>query len=280
MSVTVGLMQGRLSPMTNNLIQSFPWESWENEFIEASQNKFYLIEWTLDEKDLYDNPIMNNEGHKKILLLCKNNLIKINSLTADCMMQKPFWKAEYKNRKELQKDFVNVIISCSRLKLKYIVVPLVDNGSIETKEQEIVLINFLLANLEFINKCKIKIIFESDFKPSRLEEFINKLSSPTFGINYDMGNSASLGYNVNDEFIAYGDRIYNVHVKDRLLKGKTVFLGNGNVNFDKVFKCLKSIEYKGDLILQTARAKNNDHLKILNIFKDFVTNFVIKYELN
>ena len=44
----------------------------------------------------------------------------------------------------------------------------------------------------------------------------------------DIGNSASLGLNPLDEFEAFGDRILNVHVKDRVLGGTTVPLGLGN----------------------------------------------------
>ena len=28
----IGFIQGRLSPITNNRIQQFPWDSWQNEF--------------------------------------------------------------------------------------------------------------------------------------------------------------------------------------------------------------------------------------------------------
>ena len=33
----IGFMQGRLSEIVNNKIQCFPWENWENEFVEASK---------------------------------------------------------------------------------------------------------------------------------------------------------------------------------------------------------------------------------------------------
>ena len=35
-------------------------------------------------------------------------------------------------------------------------------------------------------------------------------------VNYDSGNSASLGYDPTDEFAAYGERVGSVHIKDRV----------------------------------------------------------------
>ena len=64
MSIKIGFMQGRLSPLNNNLIQSFPWSNWENEFIDGSLNKYNVIEWTLDHNNLYENPIMKTKIDK------------------------------------------------------------------------------------------------------------------------------------------------------------------------------------------------------------------------
>ena len=51
------------------------------------------MEWTLDAKDLYKNPIMSKEGRKKISYLSKKFNLFIPSLTGDCFMQEPFWKS-------------------------------------------------------------------------------------------------------------------------------------------------------------------------------------------
>ena len=61
----------------------------------------------------------------------------------------------------------------------------------------------------------------------------------SFGINYDTGNSASLGWDVEEEFANYFDRIYNIHIKDRTLGGTTVDLGTGDVNFQNFLIYLK-----------------------------------------
>ena len=72
-------------------------------------------------------------------------------------------------------------------------------------------------------------------------------------LNYDMGNSASLGYDPKEEIDILSKYIVNVHIKDRKLAGDTVPLGKGSVDFNSVLQNLKKINYKGDLILKYAR---------------------------
>jgi hexulose-6-phosphate isomerase len=79
-------------------------------------------------------------------------------------------------------------------------------------------------------------------------------------VNYDSGNSASLGYSPANEFAAYGDRIGSVHIKDRVLNGGTVPLGTGNTDFAALFSCLEKIEYRGDFTLQVARGTPGDEV--------------------
>ena len=72
-------------------------------------------------------------------------------------------------------------------------------------------------------------------------------------VNYDSGNSASLGYCPCEEFAAYGNRIGSVHIKDRIRGGGTVPLGEGDTDLPAVFDGLHRIGYGGDYILQVAR---------------------------
>jgi hexulose-6-phosphate isomerase len=105
--------------------------------------------------------------------------------------------------------------------------------------------------------------FESDFPPAELVRLLNRLPCDTFGVNYDTGNSAARGYTPEEEFSAYGPRIFNVHIKDRILGGTTVPLGTGDADFLTVFRLLRAIAYSGNLIMQTARASDNNHAGVL-----------------
>jgi L-ribulose-5-phosphate 3-epimerase len=271
MKFSYGIMQGRLSKRVGNKIQAFPEKNWRSEFSKAKALGLKSIEWTLDYKNLKNNPILSKQGQSQIKKLSKKNLIKVNSLTGDCFMQNPFWKK--KNNQKLLEDLIKIIHSCKIIGIKYIVVPLVDNGSINNRKDEKNLLNSCKYILRYLKDSNLKIVFESDFSPKKLKKFIMKFDKRFFGINYDVGNSAGLNYKIDDEFKLYGNYIYNVHIKDRIKYGKTVRLGSGNANFLKLFKNLKKIKYNRELILQTARSKNDQDIEEIKINLDYLKKF-------
>ena len=275
MTNRIGFMQGRLSPIVDNKIQSFPWGNWKNEIVEAKQNGLSLMEWTLDQVKLNENPLMTHQGKVEIIKLCDQLDFSIPSLTGDCFMQAPFWKAvNVSEQTQLEKTFLEIAEACSAVGIKKIVVPLVDNGSIQQPEQESVLVDFCTMNEVYFRKLGLKIVFESDFPPIKLKKLMDRLESNTFGINYDIGNSAALGFKPEDEFLEIGNRILNVHVKDRVLNGATVPLGEGNADFPEVFKLLRDYGYHSDYILQTARATDENHVSRLLAYKNLILTWI------
>jgi L-ribulose-5-phosphate 3-epimerase len=259
----IGLMQGRLSEMIDGKIQSFPWNSWQEEFAIAATARFELIEWTLDWMKLDENPLMLSTGQQCIRSLAARYGVQVQSLTGDCFMQAPFWKAEEPNRRALLHEFERILDSCTAVGIRYVVVPLVDNGSLENLEQRESLREGILRLVPWLEAHGVEILFESDLGPLNLADFINSFPDRSFGINYDIGNSASLGFDPATEIRTYGARIRNVHVKDRLRGGTTVPLGEGAGNLPIVFCELARKHYAGDFILQTARAADGDHLGAL-----------------
>lgn len=264
----IGFMQGRLSAIVDGRIQSFPWTSWQDEFEQGARLGFGLMEWTLDQERLYENPLLTKAGQAEIRSLRQRYQFEIASLTGDCFMQAPFWKVQGAEREALEQDFVAIAKSCAAVGISMLVIPLVDKGSLDNPEQEEVLVAYLQRQAGFLADNGLRVIFESDFQPPELARFIGRLDPGLFGINYDMGNSASLGFNPSEEIAAYGSRIVNVHIKDRVLNGTTVPLGTGNADFKAVFAALASVGYAGNYILQTARAADGDHAGALCRYRD------------
>lgn len=276
MSSRIGFMQGRLSPMVGGRIQAFPWENWPVEFERASECGISLMEWTLDQDRLYENPLLTIEGQAEIRALCEAHGISVISLTGDCFMQAPFWKTSEEKACDLKADFLAIVDACDAVDIGLIVVPLVDNGRLDNLEQEDLLIDFLQEKSAYFASRNVRIIFESDFAPAELARFIDRLDPALFGINYDIGNSAALGFLPEEEFGAYGVRVINVHVKDRVLGGTTVPLGTGNAKFATVFTELAKLDYRGKFILQTARATDNSHADTLCRYRDMTNNWILQ----
>jgi hexulose-6-phosphate isomerase len=270
----IGFMQGRLSPIVNGQIQAFPTSCWQEEFRTAQGRNFGLMEWTLDQDKLYENPLLTAAGQAEIRELSKTHGLAISSLTGDCFMQSPFWKAQGDTAASLLRDFRAVAAACASVGISMMVVPLVDNGRLENRIQEDILVDTLKNESTFLSSIGIKVVFESDFGPAELVRFIGRLDPVLFGVNYDIGNSAGLGMNPCDEIAAYGDRILNVHIKDRLLAGTTVPLGTGNADFDAVFAALGRADYKGVYILQTARAADGQHAAVLCRYRDMAVEWL------
>ena len=273
----IGFMQGRLSPLVEGRIQAFPWNHWEEEFEQAQKINIHLMEWTLDQERLYENPLLTRNGQSQIRALCNEHKMSIPSLTGDCFMQAPLWKVNGAERIELERDFIEIAKACASVGITIIVLPLVDNGRFEDLKQEDALVHFLEKQSDFLSSNRLKVVFESDYAPQELARFIQRLNPSLFGVNYDIGNSAALGFSPKEEFEAYGNRVINVHIKDRMLGGTTVPLGAGSANFEAVFTALKIINYKGNFILQTARATDENHLDKLSNYRDMALDWLKRH---
>jgi L-ribulose-5-phosphate 3-epimerase len=273
----IGFMQGRLSPLVGGKIQAFPASCWQEEFRTAQKLGFELMEWTLDQDKLYDNPLLTAAGRAEILELQSTCGVTVLSLTGDCFMQSPFWKAKGSEVTSLLQDFRAVAKACAAVGIVMMVVPLVDNGRLETRLQEDCLVDTLTSESAFLSSLGVKVVFESDYEPAELARFIARLEPALFGVNYDIGNSAALGMQPALEIAAYGDRILNVHIKDRMPGGTTVPLGTGNADFDTVFSALGRIGYAGKYILQTARATDDRHAEVLSGYRDMAVNWLARH---
>jgi L-ribulose-5-phosphate 3-epimerase len=267
-------MQGRLSAMVDGKIQAFPWEEWREEFSRANALGLTRIEWTIDQDRLRENPLNTAAGQKEIIELAHRNGLKTASLTGDCFMQAPFWKADGETQKSLVADLDLVIASCGTLGIEFVVIPLVDNGRIESATQTETLLRVLLDRTASLSKQGVKIVFESDLPPAPLAQFIFKFPREVFGINYDIGNSAALEYDSAEEISAYAPRILNVHVKDRLRGGTTVPLGTGAADLAKAIRLIEQSGYRGQYILQTARAADGDHAGVLAKYSDMTVRWI------
>ena len=271
MQSPIGFIQGRLSPVKNNRIQSFPWDEWQSEFLKASKIQLNLIEWTIDSEKFSENPLLTQEGSKEIISLCAKYNIRIPSVTCDYLMENAIWKSD---ANYIRKGVISILEGMAKVGAKVLVVPLVDNSSLKNASSVQLVKNFFIELIPALDKTKVVVAFESDLRPKNLLEFIGMFDKKYFGINYDIGNSASLGFDPTEEFKVYGSRVINVHIKDRKLGGTTVPLGEGNADFSKVFYLLNEVNYKGNLIMQTARSKEGKHEEVLANYKKIVENWL------
>ena len=242
-----GIMQGRLSAQTELGYQAFPWETWEDEFVSATDRGLEHIEWVLDSWRLDENPILS--GTAGVIERTTETGVKVVSVCADYLMDRPLDASDSGSWLVLS----HLADAMQELGAQWLVVPCVDQSSLRTPSS---LARFASAADHLGDELAgtgIRVSLESDLGPAEFAALLTKLDPEIFGVNYDIGNSAHLGYSPAEEFDAYGDRISLVHIKDRLFEGGSVPLGRGNADIPGVIERLQAMTFNGPVTMQAFR---------------------------
>lgn len=251
----LAVMQGRLVPPEGGHFQSFPRKRWRDEFALAAQAGLNAIEWIFDVYGEDVNPLTNDAGVDEIHALSATTGVAVRSLCADYFMDRPFLRTTDSERDELIHKMNWLLSRCSIMGIGRIVIPFVDKSRIESADEELQALSILQSLLPAAEKNSVELHLETSLAPGPFAAFLERCAHPLLHVNYDSGNSSSLGYEVNEEFAAYGPHIGSVHIKDRLRDGATVPLGAGNANLPDVFRGLAALSYRGDYVLQIARSE-------------------------
>jgi L-ribulose-5-phosphate 3-epimerase len=256
----IGIMQGRLGPPEDGRFQSFPRERWREEFALAAVAGLQFIEWIYDAYGADANPIATDEGIAELHSLSARHEIATPSICADYFMDYPLVRVTPAELDRRLQTLEWLLERSQKLGAKHIVLPFVDASRI-TSDQELAEVVAALSRVLPAAKSRgVELHLETDLPPRRFAELLARLPDSTIKVNYDSGNSASLGYRPQEEFAAYGDRVGSVHIKDRVLGGGTVPLGRGDADLKSFFACLRACDYRGNYVLQVARAQPGDEV--------------------
>lgn len=247
LGLSFGIMQGRLSPQSNRGYQTFPEETWVNEFRLARDLGFDHIEWVLESFELENNPLL--KFPHKIKAHIEASGVTVPSLCADFLMEFPLDP----NNKESWAVFEQVMEYSSAVGIGVVVVPCVDNSSLLHPANRSNLENSLPRMAKIAERFSLSLALETDLPPKDFKNLLSLSDSPSISVNYDSGNSASLGYEFVEEMEVYGERISDFHLKDRVRGGTTVPLGTGSVNFGEVLDFLVESSFSGVVTMQAMR---------------------------
>jgi hexulose-6-phosphate isomerase len=186
--------------------------------------------------------------------------VRIDYVCADIFMQQPLVRMTEEIKSQNKDYLLEILKNAKEVGALGVEIPFVDNSSIKNDNEKQEFIDAMQDAFKLAKDLDIKISLETDLSPIAFKELLEQIGLDFVQANYDIGNSASLGFDPKEELDAYGQRILNVHVKDRKLVGTTVPLGTGNANLDLVFKELNEINYSGGITMQAARG--DDDVKI------------------
>ena len=248
----IGIVQGRLSKKIKNLIQAFPKDNWKNEFYIAEKIGFDGIEFIFDN---LKNPLLSKKGKKEIQEIQLATKVEIFSISCDYSMFNPIFGKTAKKSTEVAKELIR---SCSELAIPRLALSLEDNSSILNKYHAEDTVRSLKSITKYAKKYDIVVSLETSLATLNIKSLINKVGSDNLKINFDLGNSCSLGEDTPKAILELDKLIHSLHIKDRTkLFGTTVKIGEGDVDFKACFRSLKKINFTGNIVIQGARGKND-----------------------
>jgi hexulose-6-phosphate isomerase len=257
----LGIMQGRLVPPEARRFQCFPRSRWRDEFALAAAAGLDTIEWIYDAYGEGHNPLGTDAGIREIESLSARHCVHVESVCADWFMDFPLIGIDDATAQDRWQRLHWLMRRCALLAIDRIVLPFVDASAVRAPGDADSVARGLNALSHLFDETQVELHLETSLSPSDFAALLERVPDSRVRVNYDSGNSASLGYCPEDEFSAYGHRVGSVHIKDRKLGAGTVALGEGDTNFDALFRSLSRCGYSGDFILQAARGVDGDELE-------------------
>lgn len=266
----IGIMQGRLSPPADGRIQSFPVQTWREEFTRGREAGLACIEWIYEAGTNDANPLRTDEGLDEILSLSRESGVAVRSICADYYMTHRLVDADGTMNEDVVEHLRWLIGRAGMLGAAYIVLPFVDSSSLKSRAEINALVSVLKSVIPSAAQAKVELHLETDLKPDQLVSILGSISHPLLRANYDIGNSASLGHDPVEELTLLAEWLGSVHVKDRILGGKTVTLGTGAADFAACFRLIKASGFSGPFILQAAREDGLGETELAKRNRQFV----------
>jgi len=266
----IGIMQGRLSPPIGGRIQSFPVDTWRDEFSLAREAGLDCIEWIYEVDTEAVNPLRTDEGVAEIRRLAEESGVVIWSVTADYYMTERLIRLDG-TLQVIAVEHLKWLLKRVRLiRARYVMVPFVDAARLRS-EQEIKGLQTLLQTMvPVLDEMGVQLHMETDLPPDRWAALLESISHPLIRVCYDIGDRASLGYNPTEEFRFLGSCLGSVHIKDRIVGGGTVPLGTGAADFPTCFQLICAAGFRGPFILQAAREEGLSEIELARWNRRFV----------
>ncbi len=249
----LGVMQGRLLPKYKGRYQAHPIGYWQKEFQLVKNMGLSCIEFILDFNDAELNPLLKLGGLDEIKAVSEATGVVVQTVCADYFMEAPLHSEDPAVGDHSYEIMIQLIHNAALLGVTDIVIPCVDNARLKCEKTIHRFVEKIKFVIPFAERLSINLSLETDLPPRAFCQLLDACNSSRVTVNYDLGNSAALGYDPVEELNAYGNKISDIHIKDRIFDGGPVVLGQGSANFDSFFATLKELNYVGPFIMQAYR---------------------------
>jgi L-ribulose-5-phosphate 3-epimerase len=266
----IGIMQGRLSPPRERL-QSFPWNTWREEFTRARTLGFEAIEWLFDAEDSSHNPIWSQAGISDIRARVQETHVTVPSVCANYFLHHPFLRVSAPERRHSIDILKELVRRVSMLDARVILLPVLEGAEIRADSEKVQLVDCLREPLDLAQAHGITLALETSLPTLEEVALLEEAQHSALGSYYDTGNATARGQDIASDIRIVAPFLSGVHIKDRPRGGPNVALGRGDAKFNAFFPVLKSIEYNATLILETTRG--DDYYENARRNLEFVRSF-------
>lgn len=251
--IPLGLIQGRLTPSLGRGIQFFPNGpgEWEKELELASAAGISHIEWVCTK----DNLLFGNEGQKAVRAVIAKTGITVRNMDLHELLTKVDIS---EHPDEL---FEKICAGLAAVSGGTVELPMMEASSLLVPDAYEKRVAALRRFIQVAKRCGTPVAVETDLGPATLLTLLADV--PEVTVVYDVGNCAGMGYDMEEELAAYGPRISNLHIKDKHVGGATVPLETGSVDFPKLFRLLRAMNYTGAVTLQAARGEDGKEVETI-----------------
>jgi len=247
MTLSLGIIQGRLTKSPRNRLQYFP-RKWMQEFVKAKEANYDYIEFFSERKFNPKNPIWNEELITRYKELSKKNNLKIINFCDDYIISNDI-------RKKKTLEYLKILIKKIQfLGAKNLILPLYGKSEMNDVNFKTFL-KYFKKIIKISEKKKINILLETNVNFDVFKKFKFLLGKKIFLV-FDTGNRVIKNKDLASEILKFKSFIKLIHIKNRDKSFKNIRLKGGLVDFDKVFKALKKIKYKNNFTIESTRLKN------------------------
>ncbi|MBF0095515.1 MAG: sugar phosphate isomerase/epimerase [Alphaproteobacteria bacterium] len=272
----VSIMQGRLLPPFDGRFQAFPADGWREEFPRAHAAGLHSIEWIYEVPFESGNPLGTDAGLAEMKALSARHGVAVRSICADYYMSRRLVGADAKPDRTVAGHLEWLIGRAGLLGATYMVLPFVDASSLKTGGEREALAEVLRQVLPRAEAAGVELHLETDLPPALFAGVLGRVNHPFLRANYDIGNSASLGYDPAEELDAIGPFLGSVHVKDRVRGGGTVPLGTGSADFATCFRKIVDAGFDRWFVLQAARGPDGGEVDLARDNRVFVEDWLAR----
>lgn len=258
--MNIGYVQGRLLRMPTRGYQAFPEENWVEEFPLARTRALSHVEWVVDSHTVATNPILTCPSRVKRITF--ENDIDVSVICFDFLMTMADSSVD-----KMASVVRHYRDSAELLGVSYVLLPFVDGSSLvksRVSTSKFVEITERISSL--FSQVGTRVLLETDLDPKTFERIMSEFDRERVFINYDLGNSAALGYDWVEEMDRYSQSIRSFHIKDRTLDGGPAPLGDGNAQWE-------------DALIWWAENKHPQALTTMQTFRDVQGTKVFDHQL-